>query len=160
VVVSAAVGGTADGGVRVQFRVRDTGIGIASEHLQAIFNEFTQADASTTRRHGGTGLGLSISEKVVRLMGGELVVTSQVGQGSRFEFILDLPVDAAPDRLAVGQATLGGRQSLVLDDNPTNRRILRDMLGSEAWRWTKQRARRPGWTRCVTPSSEGSTTTS
>jgi two-component system, sensor histidine kinase and response regulator len=131
VVVSAAVVETGGGHARVEFGVRDTGIGIAPEHVQAIFKEFTQADASMTRRHGGTGLGLSISEKLVRLMGGELVVTSQVGQGSRFEFILDLPVDATSDRLPVGQATLGGRRTLVLDDNPTNRRILRDMLGAE-----------------------------
>jgi CheY-like chemotaxis protein len=64
-------------------------------------------------------------------MGGELVVTSEVGQGSRFAFILDLPIEVAPDPPAIGQATLGGRRTLVLDDNPTNRRIVRDMLGSE-----------------------------
>ena len=131
VVVSAVVVETKDDRARVRFSVRDTGIGIAPEHVRAIFQEFTQADASMTRRHGGTGLGLAISEKLVRLMGGELTVTSQMGQGSRFEFTLDLPIEAAPDRRAAGTTPLSGRRVLVLDDNPTNRRIVRDMLGAE-----------------------------
>ena len=113
------------------FSVRDTGIGIAPEQLQMIFGEFAQADASMTRRYGGTGLGLAISQRLVRLMGGELDVTSEVGKGSDFHFTLTLPVEPAEVLLAPGRATLGGRRVLVVDDNPTNRRILREMLAAE-----------------------------
>src|SRR5437868_541915 len=117
----------------VQFRVRDTGIGIAADAQGTIFQEFTQADASMTRRFGGTGLGLAISRRLVGLMGGELTVTSEVGRGSEFAFTLPLPLEAsAPGVVARGRvASLGGRRLLVVDDNETNRRILRDMLGAE-----------------------------
>jgi CheY-like chemotaxis protein len=117
----------------VRFRVRDTGIGIADEQLATIFQEFTQADASMTRRYGGTGLGLAISRRLVMLMGGELAVSSQLGRGSEFGFTLRLPVAAPVITAAVSgrAASLGGRRCLVVDDNETNRRILRDMLGAE-----------------------------
>jgi PAS domain S-box-containing protein len=114
----------------VQFRVRDTGIGISQEQLGTIFQEFTQADASMTRRYGGTGLGLAISRRLVGLMGGELAVTSEVGQGSEFGFALTFPLEAA-QAAARATVSLGGRRLLVVDDNETNRRILRDMLGAE-----------------------------
>ncbi|OLC71984.1 MAG: hypothetical protein AUH78_17055 [Gemmatimonadetes bacterium 13_1_40CM_4_69_8] len=117
----------------VRFRVRDTGIGIAQDQLATIFREFSQADASMTRRYGGTGLGLAISRKLVALMGGELTVTSEVGRGSEFSFALSFPSAAAAPQAQTGGATtsLGGRRLLVVDDNETNRRILRDMLGAE-----------------------------
>jgi PAS domain S-box-containing protein len=114
----------------VQFRVRDTGIGIPEEQLGTIFKEFTQADASMTRRYGGTGLGLAISRRLVALMGGELAVTSEVGRGSEFSFTLRLPLEAA-QAAARATVSLGGRRLLVVDDNETNRRIVRDMLGAE-----------------------------
>jgi len=114
----------------VQFRVRDTGIGISQEQLGTIFQEFTQADASMTRRYGGTGLGLAISRRLVGLMGGELGVTSEVGRGSEFGFALTFPLEAA-QAAARATVSLGGRRLLVVDDNETNRRILRDMLGAE-----------------------------
>jgi len=84
-----------------------------------------------TRRYGGTGLGLAISQKLVRLMGGELSVRSEVGRGSEFHFTLSLPVEATVELPAGGRASLGGRRLLVVDDNETNRRILRDMLAAE-----------------------------
>src|SRR5216117_628950 len=117
----------------VRFRVRDTGIGISGDQLTTIFREFSQADASMTRRYGGTGLGLAISRKLVALMGGELTVASEVGRGSEFSFTLTFPIEAAvPLARTVGATTsLGGRRLLVVDDNETNRRILRDMLGAE-----------------------------
>src|SRR5881296_3717836 len=115
----------------VQFRVRDTGIGISEQQLATIFQEFTQADASMTRRYGGTGLGLAISRRLVALMGGELTVTSEVGRGSEFSFTLPFPIET-PTAVAPRQAaSLGGRRLLVVDDNETNRRIVRDMLGAE-----------------------------
>src|SRR5216117_1186475 len=116
----------------VQFRVRDTGIGISADAQGTIFQEFTQADASMTRRFGGTGLGLAISRRLVGLMGGELTVTSEVGRGSAFTFTLAFPIAvAAPSAAARAAVTLGGRRLLVVDDNETNRRIVRDMLGGE-----------------------------
>ncbi len=115
----------------VQFRVRDTGIGISEEQLATIFQEFTQADASMTRRYGGTGLGLAISRRLVALMGGELAVTSAVGRGSEFGFALTFPLEAGARATARAAGSLGGRRLLVVDDNETNRRIVRDMLGAE-----------------------------
>jgi two-component system sensor histidine kinase/response regulator len=132
IVVSAAPAGVTDGVVRVRFAVRDTGIGISPEQLSNIFQEFAQADASMTRRYGGTGLGLTISKRLVGLMGGELTVTSALGRGSEFMFTVSLPVEAgAPTPAAAvggGAVPLGGRRILIVDDNETNRRILRDIL--------------------------------
>src|SRR3989440_2771091 len=130
--VSAAVVVRDQAGVSVRFRVRDTGIGIPEQQRAAIFDEFTQADASMTRRYGGTGLGLAIARRLVALMGGDLTVTSEVGRGSEFSFTLPFPVEASAAPQAPGRrASLGGRRLLVVDDNETNRRILRDMLGAE-----------------------------
>jgi CheY-like chemotaxis protein/HPt (histidine-containing phosphotransfer) domain-containing protein len=128
--VSASVTQHDDDGAAVEFRVRDTGIGIPQAQLATIFQEFTQADASMTRRYGGTGLGLAISRRLVALMGGELAVTSEVGRGSEFGFTLRLPLEAA-QATARAAVSLGGRRLLVVDDNETNRRIVRDMLGAE-----------------------------
>ncbi|HTY06006.1 MAG TPA: response regulator, partial [Gemmatimonadales bacterium] len=91
--------------------------------------EFTQADSSTTRRYGGTGLGLAIARRLVRLQGGELRVTSELGRGTEFTFSLGYPLErpAAPTAAATPGAPLHAR-ILVVDDNPTNRRIVRDML--------------------------------
>ncbi len=129
--VSASVIARDGDGAAVQFRVRDTGIGISAEQLGTIFQEFTQADASMTRRYGGTGLGLAISRRLVALMGGELAVTSEVGRGSEFSFALTFPLEAGGQATARVTASLGGRRLLVVDDNETNRRIVRDMLGAE-----------------------------
>src|SRR6266513_2097251 len=131
VVMSVTTGAPADHSVPLRFAVRDTGIGIAPEHRAGIFKEFTQADSTMTRRYGGTGLGLAISQRLVRLMGGELHVASEVNQGSEFSFTIALPVETAPLARVSGLAALGGRRMLVVDDNETNRRILREMLAAE-----------------------------
>src|SRR2546421_6756819 len=131
VVVSVTTALAADDQVQLRFAVRDTGIGIAPEHVGTVFKEFTQADATMTRRYGGTGLGLAISQRLVRLMGGEIEVQSEVGTGSEFSFTLALPVETAPLARVSGLAALGGRRMLVVDDNQTNRRILREMLAAE-----------------------------
>ena len=130
VVISVSAAAT-DGTAKLTFAVRDTGIGIAAEHTSSVFKEFTQADSTMTRRYGGTGLGLAISQRLVRLMGGELAVTSEVGRGSEFSFSLTLPVETAPPLRTTGLAALGGRRMLIVDDNQTNRRILREMLAAE-----------------------------
>jgi two-component system, sensor histidine kinase and response regulator len=108
--------------------VRDTGIGIPSEQRHKIFEAFSQADSSHTRRYGGTGLGLAISSRLIRLMGGELWVDSQVGQGSEFHIVLPLPAGAPVSRTA--PELLRGLSALVVDDNLTNRRVVAGMLTS------------------------------
>src|SRR6266576_3412189 len=130
--VSATIVEHVDKTAAIVFRVRDTGIGIAPEHQATIFQEFTQADSSTTRRFGGTGLGLAISRRLVKLMGGALQVRSEVGHGSEFSFVLNLPVESESPRLQLpGVGSLSGKRLLVVDDNETNRRIVRDMLSAE-----------------------------
>jgi two-component system sensor histidine kinase/response regulator len=120
-----------ENGAVVHFVVTDTGIGIPTAKLSAIFDSFTQADTSTTRQFGGTGLGLTISRRLVEMMSGRLWVESEVGAGSRFHFTVrfgeaeDRMVKASPDR---SQATIAGVKVLVVDDNRTNRRILDGLL--------------------------------
>jgi two-component system, sensor histidine kinase and response regulator len=130
VVVSVSAAAT-NGSVGLRFTVRDTGIGIAPEHIGSVFKEFTQADSTTTRRYGGTGLGLAISQRLVRLMGGAITVRSEVGRGSEFSFTISLPVETTPATRSTALAALGGRRILIVDDNQTNRRILREMLAAE-----------------------------
>jgi PAS domain S-box-containing protein len=133
VVVSAVPAGVEDGRTRIRFGVRDTGIGIPPEQLATVFQEFTQADASMTRRYGGTGLGLAIATRLVALMGGELKVTSEVGRGSEFSFTVPFLLDTAPPSSPAARkpVTLTRQRVLVVDDNQTNRRILRDTLAAE-----------------------------
>ena len=115
---------------RVRFSVADTGIGIPASKLGHIFERFTQADASTTRKYGGTGLGLSISKQLVELMGGKMGVESKVGEGSLFWFTLPLPVDlTAPDTTPIDMDMTGVRV-LCVDDNPRNPFVLREQLNS------------------------------
>ena len=111
-----------------RFRVRDSGIGIPAEKQKAIFEAFSQADNSTTRRYGGTGLGLTISARLVAAMGGELTVTSEPGKGSEFSFALPLATQfLAPEERPRSQR-FSGEPVLVVDDNETNLRLLAAML--------------------------------
>lgn len=115
----------------VTVSVRDTGIGIASEKQHLIFEAFSQADSSTTRKFGGTGLGLSISRRLIHLMGGKIWLESQAGEGSIFHFSLPLQLDVAPEpQPELALADLQGRRILVVDDNATNRQVLAGMLQS------------------------------
>lgn len=111
---------------RLEFAVRDTGVGIPEDRMDRLFASFSQVDASTTRRYGGTGLGLAISKRLVELMGGTMWVESEEGKGSTFH--INLPVEAAevPTRVAVQSALpqLAGKRILVVDDNATNREIV------------------------------------
>jgi signal transduction histidine kinase/DNA-binding response OmpR family regulator len=115
--------------VRLRFTVRDTGIGMSPEQLQRLFRPFTQADASTSRRYGGTGLGLAISRHLVKLMGGELAVESELGQGSRlcFELRFGLQPGASQEPVDV---SLGGTRVLIVDDNPAARDLLATMCSA------------------------------
>ena len=116
---------------RLLFQVADTGSGIPKEKLEAIFEPFTQADSSVTRRHGGTGLGLAICRRLVTMMGGEIWVESEPGVGSLFSFTAHLPlasvVPEAPSEGAAGEH-LRGVRILLVDDNATNRAIFTEML--------------------------------
>jgi len=111
----------------VRFGVKDTGIGISSQSLENIFDRFTQADSSTTRKYGGTGLGLSISKKLAELMGGRVIVESEPLQGSAFYFEIPLTIIELKN-LAPLAPPLNIRKALVVDDNATNLRIMNDML--------------------------------
>ncbi|WP_052507389.1 PAS domain-containing hybrid sensor histidine kinase/response regulator [Desulfonatronovibrio magnus] len=113
---------------RLKFLVRDTGIGIPPQKQEEIFEHFTQADYSSTRRFGGTGLGLAISRQLVNIMGGELKVTSSPEQGSDFYFELDLPLTDPTESPA--HVSLKGLTALIVDDNPVNLRILSEYLKS------------------------------
>ncbi|RVT87681.1 PAS-domain containing protein [Inhella crocodyli] len=119
--------GESDGAVDVEVAVQDSGIGIAPEHQAQIFQGFTQAEASTSRRFGGTGLGLAISQRLVQLMGGQLQLHSELGKGSRFSFVLRLPraegeVSAAP-----------ALRVLLVDDNALAREVHGVMLRAMGW---------------------------
>nr|WP_315203712.1 response regulator [uncultured Albidiferax sp.] len=121
--------GEDEDGLRLQFGVRDTGIGLTPEQLGRLFQSFAQADASTTRRYGGTGLGLAIAKSLAGLMGGEVGVASEPGRGSDFWFTARL-------RRGQGQAVpqptpdLHGLHVLVVDDNESARMILANILGT------------------------------
>jgi len=114
-----------DGRVDLRVEVTDSGIGIAPDHLEAIFEKFVQADSSTTRRYGGTGLGLPIAKKLAERMGGTLSVSSQVGEGSTFTFAVALDVAGEATSLN-GRTTKetkslhGGGRVLLIEDNPAN----------------------------------------
>ena len=112
----------------LRLSVEDTGIGIPPEHTDYIFEKFTQADASTTRRFGGTGLGLAICKQLVNLMNGEIGVSSVAGEGSTFWFTLPLPLDESPAPDTVQDRQLVGARALIVDDNEINRQVLREQL--------------------------------
>jgi len=114
----------------LHFTVSDTGVGIAPEKQKSIFEPFTQADSSTTRKYGGTGLGLSISIRLVKMMGGTMWVESELGVGTKFHFTLPLLLASAPLESRIDQPSdlLERARVLIVDDNATNCRLLVAML--------------------------------
>jgi len=128
IVVAVELRKTRQDGVLLAFSVSDTGIGMSQEQLGRLFQSFTQADSSTTRKYGGTGLGLSISRQLVELMQGEIGVTSTPGVGSRFTFTV--PLGVAGDQPRARKVQLEDMRALVVDDSASARLALAEMLGA------------------------------
>ncbi len=122
---------TPDGQEEICFAVRDTGIGIPADRLGRLFHVFSQVDAGTTRVYGGTGLGLAISKRLAELMDGRIWVESQAGQGSTFSFTMRASAAAAPEFTPLDTQCLIGLRGLIVDDNATNRHIMRNQV--ESW---------------------------
>ena len=152
VVLTVTAAAVASGRASLAFAVRDTGIGLSEEAMGRLFQSFSQADSSTTRKYGGTGLGLAISRRLAELMGGRMWAESAgLGNGSTFHFTIEVPtarVSPTRTRDFVGlQPEIQGKRVLVVDDNATNRRVLELQTGkwgmlsratespSEALRW-------------------------
>jgi CheY-like chemotaxis protein len=131
----------------ILFSVRDTGIGISENHISRLFQSFSQADSSTTRKFGGTGLGLAISKRLAEMMGGEMHVESAgMGKGSIFIFTIKAEPAQIPERkierdIRGIQSVLQGKRILIVDDNATNRRVL--MLQTEKWGMSPRETERP-----------------
>jgi len=154
VVLTATALPVASGEVELNFAVRDTGIGLSPEAMGRLFQSFSQADSSTTRKYGGTGLGLAISRQLAELMGGRMWATSDgIGKGATFHFTIRVPLAELPAQgrrdFLGAQPQLQGRRVLVVDDNATNRRVLNLQMGkwgmvprdtespAEALRWVE-----------------------
>jgi PAS domain S-box-containing protein len=114
---------TVNNRVKIQFSVRDTGIGMNREQIGNLFQAFTQADGSTTRKYGGTGLGLSICKRLVEMMGGEIWAESELGKGSVFHFTIWLEQNDVEQKLGLPQH-LAQKRVLIVDDNRSSRKVL------------------------------------
>jgi PAS domain S-box-containing protein len=131
IAVRVSLDAETDSEVVLHFSVKDTGIGIAADHQAPLFEKFTQADASTTRRYGGTGLGLAISKQLTELMGGEIGLVSHEKQGSEFWFTVRLAKQGDQERPVPLTTEIRGVHILVVDDNATNREVMAAQLA--AW---------------------------
>jgi signal transduction histidine kinase/DNA-binding response OmpR family regulator len=129
---------------RLRIEVRDTGPGISDAALARLFTPFTQADGSTTRRHGGTGLGLSISKRLAELMGGSIGCQSEPGAGSLFWFEIPLQKSAIEEKPTLYD--FGNRRVLILDDNATLRNVLTDHFAAVKLRCTPASDTQEAWT--------------
>lgn len=117
--------------VMIQFSVKDTGIGMTPEQIDKLFQSFSQADISTTRKYGGTGLGLAISKQLTKMMGGKIWVESELGKGSTFYFTAKFRLQTEVEKKQrVVPKKISGLRVLIVDDNSTARKILVDMCSS------------------------------
>jgi CheY-like chemotaxis protein/HPt (histidine-containing phosphotransfer) domain-containing protein len=126
--VRASLVSETDDELMIRFSVKDTGIGIPADKKDFLFHKFTQADASTTRKYGGTGLGLAICKQLTEIMGGEIGVICNEGEGSEFWFTVRLGKQAERERNVAPPAEIRGVHVLVVDDNVTNREVLTAQL--------------------------------
>jgi signal transduction histidine kinase/DNA-binding response OmpR family regulator len=133
ILITVEVTEQTEGNAALKFSVEDTGIGLTDEAKANIFNSFTQADQSTTRRYGGTGLGLTISKKLVNMMEGDLAVNSVFGEGSTFHFTVLLPVieHVSESQEKIDSGVLDDALALIVDDNKVNRNVLEGYI--EHW---------------------------
>ncbi|MPZ46393.1 MAG: response regulator [Betaproteobacteria bacterium] len=145
VLLRASAAGESAEDAQVLFEVEDTGVGIAAADCRRLFEPFSQADTSTTRRFGGTGLGLAICRRLVQLMSGEIGVESTPGKGSRFWFSASLPAGAEQPPLE--QSDLDGKRVLVVDDHPVNRMVLRKQMQAFGMRVTVAADAAQAWER-------------
>ena len=134
VLVAVESTGGANGEAELRLSVQDTGIGIPEEVIPTLFEEFTQADASTTREYGGTGLGLAISKQLAELMGGSVGIESEEGKGSTFWLALTMPLAPKPPTATPIEADLTGVRVLIVDDNDTNRWVIEEQLAPSGFR--------------------------
>nr|WP_272914667.1 ATP-binding protein [Aurantiacibacter rhizosphaerae] len=123
----------------IEILVKDDGIGIAEDRLEAIFGEFTQADGAVASNYGGTGLGLAISRRLARLMGGDITVTSRVGEGSTFRFVLPFrdversdpqTVERSPERPLASEPEASSGKILIVEDHPINQELISALVGN------------------------------
>lgn len=139
--VQPAEAGQSSDTIFLRFSVRDTGIGMTEEQIGKLFQSFSQVDGSITRRYGGTGLGLAISKYLTQLMGGKIWVESQYGVGSTFSFTVPLRIaEDVGDRKKSPPPDLRGLRVLVVDDNPTARKILMEICTSFTFRVSQARS--------------------
>ena len=137
IVVSITVASREEENVVLRFSVKDTGVGLSEEQIGKLFQSFSQADGSTTRKYGGTGLGLTICKRLVEMMGGEIWVESEPGKGSTFIFTADFGVQVkGKERILEPSIDLKGMKVLVVDDNAASREILKGALESLTFRVT------------------------
>ncbi len=138
VIVRVSVERETDSKVRLLFTVNDTGIGISEENRQKLFQPFTQADGSSTRKYGGTGLGLVIAKQLVEMMNGKIGVESEPGKGSTFWFSAEFEIQRKkPEPELIPLEELDGLRVLTVDDNETNREIIHYQVTSWGMRNTK-----------------------
>lgn len=130
--ISAEVTDKDNDNVKILFKVSDTGIGIPEEKRQKVFEEFIQADKSTTRKYGGTGLGLAICNKIIALMGGELKLESEVGKGSTFYFTVPFSINNSLENgeyeNTLEEIAVKSAKILVAEDNTTNQKLIKKLL--------------------------------
>jgi PAS domain S-box-containing protein len=128
VIITVSVTFESEAGVVVLFEVTDTGIGIEEMAQDNLFDEFSQVDSGSTRRHGGTGLGLAISQRIVQRMKGQIGVESTLGEGSTFWFMVDLALDSSATEAGLAPDALAGQRIVLCDGNATSREIIRRSL--------------------------------